>query len=99
MNDKSLVGVKGALLGMDSKARLYLYLAGAALILIVLAGFTMIYLSRSELEDCIRSGMNARNFKKSDNIWEKMENETFGTTPASIEYDIRIQCMKAMHGK
>lgn len=91
--------MKSVFLEMDSKTRLYLYLAGAALTLIVLAGFTMIYLSRSELEDCVKSGINSRNSKKSDNIWEKMENETLGITPASIEHDARIQCMRAMHGK
>jgi len=95
MTNKIPTAIKSAFLEMDSKAKLYLYLAVTALTLIVLVAFTMIYLSRSELEDCVKSGVKP----KTDYLSKLLQESGTGETPEEMEYRIRIQCMRAIHGK
>ena len=87
---------KADFLGIKSEKKKYFYLATGAIVIVMVTGLAVNRISKSELEDCIQSGIKA---KKEDFLWKALQESGVGESDAVMEHRVRIQCMQAIHGK
>lgn len=92
----TLVGDKAKLFEISGANKKFFYRALGAVVILLIVGLAINQFTKSELEDCIQSGIKAQ---KDDMVWKDLRQYGVGESDATMEHRIRLQCMRAMQRK